>query len=204
MVKVPNGVEKIMSDLTILGISGSLRKASYNSALLRTAGGLLPDGVTLEIYEGLRDLPHYDQDLDGADAPATVLDLRARIGAADGLLIASPEYNYSVPGALKNALDWASRPAGASALQHKLVAIMGASGGVLGTVRGQLALRDVLHGTHSPVVRRPEIFIGGAGSKFDAEGNLTDEFAVGLIRELIVSLTREIEASRAVAGLAVA
>lgn len=192
-----------MSDLTILGISGSLRKASYNSALLRTAGGLLPDGVTLEIYDGLRELPHYDQDLDGADAPAPVRDLRARISAADGLLIASPEYNYSVPGALKNALDWASRPPGASALQHKPVAIMGASGGVLGTVRGQLALRDVLHGTHSPVVRRPEVFVGMAASKFDADGNLTDETAAGLVRELVSALVRDIESARA-AVLAVA
>jgi chromate reductase len=188
-----------MSDLTIVGISGSLRKASYNSALLRAAAKLLPEGVTLDTYDGLRELPHYDADLDGADAPASVVDLRNRVSAADGLLIATPEYNYSIPGVLKNAIDWASRPPGRSALQHKPIAIMGASGGLLGTVRGQLALRDVLHGTHSPVVRRPEVFLGGAASKFDEQGNLTDETALTLIRDLLAALKHDIEATRTLA-----
>src|SRR3712207_1416089 len=113
--------------MNILGLSGSLRASSHNTALLRAASTLAPDGMTIELYDRLRELPPYDQDADGDVAPEPVRDLRRRIHEADGVLIATPEYNYSVPGVLKNAIDWASRPATASCLLGKPVAIMGAA-----------------------------------------------------------------------------
>src|SRR5581483_5052719 len=118
--------------MRILGISGSLRVGSHNTRLLHAAAGLLPDGVELELFEGLRDVPPYDEDADVEPAPAAVARLRAAIADADALLISTPEYNSSVPGQLKNALDWASRPRAAAALRDKPVAVVGASAGAFG------------------------------------------------------------------------
>jgi chromate reductase len=128
----------------VLGISGSLRRDSHNSALLRTAGERLPGGVELVEYERLSEIPPYDQDVDVEPAPEAVADLRRAIRGADALLVATPEYNHSLPGQLKNALDWASRPAGESALNGKPAAAIGASTGMFGAVWAQAETRKVL------------------------------------------------------------
>ncbi|WP_225724563.1 MULTISPECIES: NADPH-dependent FMN reductase [unclassified Nocardia] len=181
--------------IKILAISGGLRAGSTNTALLRAAKEVAPAGVEIEIYEGIRDLPYFDQDLE-AEPPASVVELRERIRDADGVLIASPEYNYSIPGALKNLLDWASRPYGESFLTAKPVAIMGASMSQFGTVRAQNHLRDVFQWLDSKVVTKPEVQVGLNGDRFDAQGRLTDEFSRGLIAELIDALVALIERDR--------
>ena len=130
--------------MKILGISGSLRRDSYNSALLRAAAELLPDDFELEIWEGLKAVPPYDQDDDTAEAPAAVAELRAAFAGADAVLIATPEYNASVPGHLKNALDWVSRPVATNPLRNKPAAVVGASTGAFGAVWAQAELRKVL------------------------------------------------------------
>lgn len=187
-----------MSDLKVLAISGSLRGASHNTALLRAARDHSPDGVTVELYEGLADVPHYNGDLDDDHhLPAAAADLRARVHAADGLLIATPEYNHSVPGVLKNALDWASRPKGASALEHKDIAIIGASTGNFGTARAQLALRQVLAATHSHVLTGPEVLVFTAHQRFDETGTLHDPVTLGLLRDTLEALRVQILSRRA-------
>jgi len=172
--------------ISILGISGSLRKGSYNSGLLRAAGALLPDGVTLETYD-LSSIPLYNADLDGESVPEPVRSLKARIAAADALLIATPEYNYSIPGILKNAIDWASRPPINSPLNGKPLAMMGA-GGVMGTVRAQMALRQIAVFTNMHPLNKPEVLISRAWEKFDANGTLTDENSRQAVRALLESL----------------
>ena len=179
--------------LVICGIAGSLRAKSFNKALLRAAQGLAPEGVEIRIFDRLGDLPHYDSDLEEA-LPEPVAALRHAIGSADALLIATPEYNYSIPGVLKNAIDWASRPVTDSVLKKKPCALMGASGGLLGTVRGQLALRQSLFCTDTIVVSKPEIYIGKAPEKFDAELNLTDEPTRGFVKKLIEALVASVPA----------
>jgi chromate reductase len=170
----------------ILGISGSLRRASWNTGLLHAAGELLPEGMSLEIAD-LADIPLYNQDHDGPNAPDTVKQLKARIRAADALLIATPEYNGSIPGVLKNAIDWASRPMSDSALSGKPLAIMGA-GGMSGTIRAQLALRQLSAAINTLIINRPQVQIMRAWEKFDAEGKLTDEQARQEIRALLEAL----------------
>jgi chromate reductase len=157
--------------LVVCGIAGSLRAASYNRALLRTAGELAPPGLAIRVFD-LAPVPLFNLD---AGIPAPVADLKRAIGEADALLLASPEYNYGLSGVLKNALDWASRPPRESTLIGKPTAIMGASPGFAGTARGQIMLRTVLQGTHTPVMVAPEIFVSFAEEKFDAAGRLTDE-----------------------------
>jgi len=130
--------------MRILAISGSLRRGSHNTMLLRAAGGLLPSDVELVFWEGLRDVPPYDEDDDAAGAPASVSALREAVAGADAVLIATPEYNSSVPGALKNALDWASRPFATNAFRNKPVAVIGSSAGMFGGVWAQAELRKVL------------------------------------------------------------
>ena len=176
----------------ILAFSGALRKASTNTALLRAAKQVAPEGVEIEIYEGISALPYFDQDLEG-DVPASVVELREKIAAADGVLIASPEYNYSIPGVLKNALDWASRPYGESVLTGKPVAVMGASGSGFGTVRAQNHLRDVFHWLDAKVVTKPEVHVGNNWERFDGEGNLVDETSRNLVAGLIAALVVLIE-----------
>jgi chromate reductase len=177
-----------MSDFKILGISGSLRRGSHNTAALRAAAELAPEGVSLTIYEGLRDIPPYDDDLRaGSGYPASVEAFRQAIAAADALMIATPEYNYSIPGVLKNAIDWASRPP-AQPFDNKPVAILGASQGLLGTARAQYDLRKMCVFLNAYPLNKPEVFIGQSGAKIDAEGRLTDEATRGFIAQQVVAL----------------
>lgn len=178
--------------MLIFALSGSLRRDSFNTRLLHAAEHLGPAGMEFDQYDGLRDLPHYDADLDTDTPPEPVADLRARITAADGVLIATPEYNYNVPGVLKNAIDWASRPPATSALRHKHVAIMGAAPGNFGTVRAQLALRQSFLWIDSYVIGKPEVVVFRAGERFDDDGALVDEGTVDLIRSLLDELALRI------------
>ncbi len=170
----------------ILGIAGSLRRASYNRAALRAATQLVPQDATLEIFE-LDGIPGFNQD-EEQNPPAKVADFKRRIRAADAILIVTPEYNYSIPGVLKNAIDWASRPYGDSAWSGKPVAIMGASIGTIGTARAQYHLRQVFVFLNMFPVNQPEVMIGNAAERFDAQGNMTDETTKDFIRKLLQSL----------------
>lgn len=184
------------SALQILAISGSLRARSMNTALLRAAQRNAPPGVAVAIYDGMRQIPPFDSDLDTAQPPAAVADLRVRIESADGLLLATPEYNYGIPGVLKNALDWASRPTPPSQtapLTHKPIAIMGASPSPFGTVRAQLALRQMFLWTDSRVVIKPEVLVFSAHTRVDQAGELADQATQGMIVQLLESLRSTIE-----------
>ncbi|MEU5810393.1 NADPH-dependent FMN reductase [Streptomyces sp. NPDC059650] len=189
-----------MPELKILAISGSLRSESFNSALVRAAQKYAPGDMDIEIYEGLRDIPLYDEDQDVEPAPAAVADLRRRIIEADGLFIATPEYNYGIPGVLKNALDWASRPAFDSSLTGKPIAIAGAAPTNFGTVRAQLAMRQSFLWTDSKVVGKPELQIFRAAERFDEAGNLTDETAIEILKQLLDALGTKIRETRALAN----
>lgn len=161
-------------DFRVLGLVGSLRKDSWNRRLLDAARELAPEGM--QIAEGsLADLPFYNQDLEQAEGPPAVAVFKSALQAADAVLIATPEYNYSIPGVLKNALDWASRPAGKSVLSEKPILLMGASPGLMGTVRAQIHLRQVLLACNALVMQGPEILVGQAPQKFDPAGRLADE-----------------------------
>ena len=172
--------------IRILGIAGSLRKASFNRAALRVAQQVAPDGVTIESFD-LDGIPIYNQDEDGTP-PARVTEFKTRIRAANGILFVTPEYNYSIPGVLKNAIDWASRPYGDSAWDGKPVAIMGASVGTMGTGRAQYHLRQCCVFLNMHPVNKPEVMIANAAQRFDSQGNLTDEPTRQTIRQLIESL----------------
>jgi len=168
--------------MKIAGICGSLRKGSFNSYLLKAAEHLLPEGMTLTVAS-IEGIPLYDADLDlplAAERPASVNTFRKALAEADAVLIVSPEYNYSIPGGLKNAIDWASRGPD-SPLLNKPVALMGATMGMLGTVRMQLAFLPVFQFMNMQVVHKPEVLIAQANTKFDEQGNLTDEKAKELI-----------------------
>jgi chromate reductase len=168
-------------------VAGSLRRGSYNRALLRAAQELLPEGMTLELFD-LRDIPPYDMDVEQQGLPTPVVAWKEAIRRADALLIATPEHNWSVPGVLKNAIDWASRPPGDNVFQGKPVAIMGASTGLYGTVRAQLHLRQVLASVDAYVLNRPQVLVARAQDKFDAEGRLIDEPTRALVRNLLTAL----------------
>jgi len=179
--------------MLILGIAGSIREGSYNRAALRAAQALAPEGVTIETFD-IKGLPGFSQD-DETNPPAQVVELKQRIREADAILFVTPEYNYSVPGVLKNAIDWASRPYGDSAWTKKTVAVMGASVGTLGTARSQYHLRQMFVFLNMYAVNQPEVMISQAHKHFDAEGNLTDEVAKKLIRQLLeelVMLTKQL------------
>ncbi len=169
----------------ILGIAGSLRKGSYNAAALRAAQELAPAGMTIEIFD-IGAIPLYNEDVKVQGFPPAVADLRAKIKAADGLLLATPEYNYSTSGVLKNAIDWASRPP-EHPFDGKPIALMGASGGALGTARAQYQLRQMFIFLNGHVMNRPEVMIGGAASKFDAEGKLTDQPTRDFVAAMLVA-----------------
>jgi chromate reductase len=158
----------------ILGISGSLRQDSYNTKLLRAAEELLPAFVELELWDGLREIPPYDEDDDVQPAPPAVAALRDALAEADAVLFATPEYNSSVPGQLKNAVDWASRPLATNALRNKPVLVVGASTGAFGAVWSQAELRKVLGATGARVVEA-EVAVGHAPTRFDEDGTLRDE-----------------------------
>ena len=172
--------------LTILGIAGSLRKSSFNRAALRAAQQLVPDGVRLEIFD-LDGIPPFNQD-EEAHPPERVVLLKQRIRAADAILILTPEYNYSIPGVLKNAIDWASRPYGDNSWDGKPVAIMGASMGGLGTSRAQYHLRQVFVYLNMFPLNRPEVMISNAAQRFDENGNLKDEETKSNIQKLLQAL----------------
>ncbi len=172
--------------LHVLGISGSLRKGSYNTAALRAAAELAPPRMTIEIFD-LSSIPLFNADLWIAGFPEPVQHFRDRIAAADALLIATPEYNYSVPGVLKNAIDWASRSPDPP-LSGKPLAIMGATTGNWGTVRAQLHLRQVCVFTNMLPLNQPEVLIARAQEKFDVSGHLTDELTRDFIRKLLEAL----------------
>ncbi len=176
--------------IKILGIAGSLRKASYNKSALLIAQKLCPAGAELEIFE-LDGIPLFNQD-EEKNPVAKLVEFKTKIRAADGILIATPEYNYSIPGVLKNAIDSASRPYGDSAWAGKPVAIMGASPGMFGTARAQYHLRQVFVTLNMEAVNQPEVMIGNAANAFDADGNLKDEKAKELIRKLLENLIKRI------------
>jgi chromate reductase len=181
-----------MSDsdtIKVLGIAGSFRKGSFNSMALAVAIELAPPGVLVESYD-YRDIPFYDGDVEVASGiPAAAEKLREKIRAADALLIVTPEYNASVPGLLKNALDWTSRGA-QQPLAGKPVAIMGASPGALGTIRSQLHLRQILLNVGAQVMVGPQVLIAGAGQRFSPEGKLNDEGTQQFIRDLLAGLAK--------------
>jgi len=173
----------------LLGISGSLRQGSYNTALLHTASTLLPRDVTMEIFS-IADIPPYNADLDipaAKQRPARVKEFRDQLAGADGLLICSPEYNYSIPGQLKNAIDWASRGED-SPLLGKPVAIMGATISMWGTVRMQMAFHNIFLYLNMKPVYKPEVLIAKAESKFDEKGKLTDTTSIDLVRKKLEAL----------------
>lgn len=174
-------------EIHILGFAGSLRKGSYNRAALRAAEELLPEGVSLETFD-LSPIPLYNGDVEDAGIPEPVKRFKERIAAADALLIVTPEYNYSLPGVLKNAIDWASRPIGQNSLSGKPLGMMGASIGLNGTVRAQLHLRQVAVFTNMYPINKPEVFIRQAANKFDEQGYLTDDDLRAQIRALLESL----------------
>ncbi len=170
----------------ILGISGSLRKQSFNTSTLRAAKSLAPEGSTIEIFD-IAGIPIYNQD-EEMNPPQRVTEFKKAIRDSDAILFVTPEYNYSIPGPLKNAIDWASRPYGDSAWNGKPVAVMSASVGIFGGARAQYHLRQSFVFLNMMAVTQPEVAIPTAQSKFDADGNLTDEMSKKLIKQLLENL----------------
>jgi chromate reductase, NAD(P)H dehydrogenase (quinone) len=173
--------------MKILGISGSLRRGSYNTSLLGAAAGLLPADVEFELWGGLKEVPPYDEDDDTEEAPAAATALREAIAGADAVLFATPEYNSSVPGQLKNAIDWVSRPLATNPLRNKPVAVVGASTGAFGAVWSQAELRKVLAATGARVVEG-EVAVGHAPTRFDEDGRLVDENLLEQLEEVVAVL----------------
>ena len=171
--------------IEVVGLSGSLRRNSYNTALLQAAMELVPDGMLIKPVP--IDLPLYNEDIREHGYPASVEKLRSQIARADAVLIATPEYNYSVPGVLKNAIDWVSRPPD-QPFEKKPVAIMGASPGRIGTARAQYHLRQSFVFLNSAVLNKPEIMVGGAANIFDHNGRLTDESTREYVKRLLEAL----------------
>jgi chromate reductase, NAD(P)H dehydrogenase (quinone) len=174
----------------ILAVSGSLRAGSYNTALARAAAELAPERVEIELYDGLGALPHYDADLDDEETPTAAVDLRERIAAADALLVVTPEYNGSIPGALKNAIDWASRPRESAALVGKTVAIAGATTGNYGAIWAQQDLRRVL-GIAGARVTAGELPVARAQFAFDADLRLIDATVRERLENHLLALAAE-------------
>jgi chromate reductase len=176
--------------MKILGISGSLRRGSYNTSLLGVAARLLPADVEFELWGGLKGVPPYDEDDDTEEAPAAAAALREAIAGADAVLFATPEYNSSVPGQLKNAIDWVSRPLATNPLRNKPVAVVGASTGAFGAVWSQAELRRVLAATGARVVEG-EVAVGHAPTRFDEEGRLVDANLLEQLEEVVAVLVAE-------------
>lgn len=171
--------------INVLGVAGSLRQGSFNRATLRTAQKLAPEGMAIEIFE-IAPIPLYNEDVRQQGFPPVVQTFREKIRNADGLLIVTPEYNYSIPGVLKNAIDWASRPPD-QPFERKPIGLVGASGGTLGTARAQYHLRQCFVFLDGFVMNRPEVMIPTAQTKFDAEGNLTDQQTRDFISAYLVA-----------------
>lgn len=176
--------------MRVLGLSGSLRRDSYNTSLLRAAAGAAPAGMVVELYAGLASLPPYDADADVGESPGPVQDLRDRIAAADALLVATPEYNGSIPGQLKNAVDWASRPFPGSALRGKAVAVIGASTSAYGGMWAQAELRKSL-GVAGARVLENGVAVAKAQERFDGEGTLLDAALRDQLAALLAALAVE-------------
>jgi chromate reductase, NAD(P)H dehydrogenase (quinone) len=179
--------------MNVLAISGSLRSDSLNTKVLLAARELADGEVDLELYDGLKQIPPYDQEDDVEPAPAAVAELRSAIAGADAILFSTPEYNSSIPGQLKNALDWASRPLATNPLRNKPVAVVGASTGAFGAVWAQAELRKVLSATGARVTPS-ELAVGHAAQKFDEDGRLNDEAIAEQLRSVVddlVAATRE-------------
>jgi chromate reductase, NAD(P)H dehydrogenase (quinone) len=174
--------------LVVCGIAGSLRRQSYNRALLRAALEIAPRDMEIRIFDRMAEIPLFNEDVEVEGDPEPVQALKRAIGEADALLIATPEYNHGVPGVLKNAVDWASRPPRGSVLSGKPTAIFGASPGITGTARAQSQLRLAFVFTDTPAVLQPEILVYRAAEKFDDEGRLTHEKT----REFIGRLLHEL------------
>src|SRR3954469_6314307 len=177
--------------MRVLGISGSLRRDSHNTKLLRAAGELAEDhGAEFEVFDGLKAIPAYDEDDDVGDGPEAVARLREAIAGADAVLFATPEYNHSIPGALKNAVDWVSRPLATTPLRNKPVAVIGASTGMFGAVWAQAELRKVLGATGARVVDG-EVPVGHAHTRFDDQGRLNDPNLEEQVRAVVQALAAE-------------
>lgn len=183
------------ADCRIVAVSGSLRRDSFNTWLVRNCERLAPPGLVIQPYLGLGSLPLYNPDVDDGRFDAVVA-LRSAIESADGLFIATPEYNHSIPGALKNLLDWASKPTDGTVLAHKPVAIAGVSSGNFGTVRAQAHLRQILHSRDADVVTRPELHIVRGAERFDPDGVLVDVRTAELVTELLCALMRRVQVNR--------
>jgi chromate reductase len=177
-----------MTAVSVLGISGSTRKASMNRALLVAVGEHLPEGTVFSIYDGLDQLAIFNSDL---QEPASVLALKSAIAAADGVVFAVPEYNYSIPGGLKNALDWVSRPPATSPLRGKPVGLVGAATGMSGTIRAQTHMRQMLVYSDSPVLNQPEVLIPRAQDRFSG-GKLVDESTRQLVARFATAMVAHI------------
>jgi chromate reductase len=185
----------IMSDqhtpLRVVGFSGSLRRGSFNSAALRAVKAMAPADLAIDIFD-LSPIPLYNDDIRTQDGyPDGVQSFRDALKAADGVLIATPEYNYSIPGVLKNAIDWASRPP-EQPFDGKPIAILGASPGALGSARAQYHLRQCFIYLNGQVMNRPEVMIGAANSKFDADGNLTDQGTADFLKKFLAAFADHI------------
>lgn len=174
-------------EVTIFAIAGSIRHDSYNRAALRAATELTPEGMILDVYEDLAKIPPFNQDLESSP-PAEVSDLKARVRESSGVLFVTPENNYGVPGVLKNAIDWASRPYGDSAWEGKPVAVMGASISMIGSARAQYQLRQSFVFLNMYPINRPEVMIANAPEQFDGQGRLTNEMSRDLISQLLGAL----------------
>jgi chromate reductase len=179
--------------VSLLGICGSLRKASLNRRLLEAIAAVMPVGSRLDVYDSI-ELPIFNSDL---AEPAPVLALKSAITAADGVVFAVPEYNYSIPGGLKNALDWVSRPPPSSPMRGKPTAIVGAASGMSGTIRAQTHLRQMLVFSDSPCMNQPEVLIPRAHERFDGSGMLTDEPTRVLLDKFAVAVIAFVERNRA-------
>jgi chromate reductase len=175
-----------MEKLKILGFAGSLRKASYNKVILRAAAELVPQNAVLEIFD-LDGIPPFNEDLE-SNPPAKVTEFKAKLKAADAILIATPEYNYSMPGVLKNALDWASRPYGDNSCDDKPLAIMGASIGAIATARAQYHLRQTCVVLNMHPINKPEVMVGVVQDKVDKNNTLTDERTKEIIKSMLLNL----------------
>jgi len=182
--------------MRVLGISGSLRRDSHNTALLRVAAEMFgAAGADFELYEGLKEVPPYDEDDDRAPVPAAAAHLRAAVADADGIFFSTPEYNSSIPGQLKNAVDWLSRPMGAGALANKPVAVVGASQGMFGAVWAQAELRKVLAASGARVVEG-EVAVGHAHTRFEDDGSLNDPNIAEELQAVVDGLIAEAEPAR--------
>jgi chromate reductase, NAD(P)H dehydrogenase (quinone) len=184
-----------METVNIVALAGSVRSRSFNRALLQAAAKLAPPSVRITLAE-IAELPHYNEDLEVGEGPEAVARLKAQVSAADGLLIATPEYNYGIPGVLKNALDWLSRPAYRSPLAQKPVAILGAAKSAVGTARAQGQLKQVLLGTVSDIFPHRELVVGAAHTRFDEELRLIDEATRDALQALLTSYAAWLEKRR--------